>query len=446
MPGKSRIPVFFISFIFCSLFRAGIGYAQHQPYLDKKISISFSGSTLASALNSIAAKSGVKFSYNPELIQSGRRVYMKFSNLPLREVLKQLLNDPGLAYREIGNQIVIYRGDPSQFPLQPNQQIIQNKPQILPSTKKNPDTVFLYQLDTLIINQIDTVFRSITITRFDTLRLIDTVFVPTSSGIPDAVKPSNSNDSALLVKLKFKERNGFFIGFNLDGMTGSAKYSAISGQNQDYYLLSKQTNTGSTGLFSIGILAGYDYKKLGIRSGLGYTVLGDKFSYDYSVVSGGFYRKDTLEEYYTVIDTDTNWIYITDSTWIPKEQQDFKSRSRNSYHYIDIPLSFKFRFFQSRIAEIYALAGGSASFLVANSAMFVTNSENPEVATMNWQDLNPVLWSWHAGIGTVIKIKKDLGLLAEIMYRDQLNNQYKNLKVFKEFDLVSFRLGAVVKL
>jgi len=128
--------VFICSFLFTQV---KIVVAQHGPHLDKKVSFTFTDVPLSAVFRTIGSKTGLKFSYNPEQIKSGRRITMSFTNKPLGEVLKQLVSDPTISIREIGNQIVIFRGDPSQLQLEPNQQRVQGKPQIIQSYKKDPE-------------------------------------------------------------------------------------------------------------------------------------------------------------------------------------------------------------------------------------------------------------------------------------------------------------------
>ena len=65
MPGKTKYPVFLISIIFFFLLQAHVAIAQSQPYLDKKVSFTFSDMSLANVLRAIGNKTGIKFSYNP---------------------------------------------------------------------------------------------------------------------------------------------------------------------------------------------------------------------------------------------------------------------------------------------------------------------------------------------------------------------------------------------
>ena len=176
MPGKVHYPVPFIVFIAFILFQGNVVFAQQTTFLNKKTSFTFTDIPLPDVLRAIGTKTGVKFSYNPELVLAERHISAKFSNLPLREVLKQLFPDPSISFREIGNQIVIYRSSAPVVQLEPNQTLITGKPKVI-SPRKNPDTVFVYQLDTLLIQKTDTVFHNVPVTYFDTVRIVDTVFV-----------------------------------------------------------------------------------------------------------------------------------------------------------------------------------------------------------------------------------------------------------------------------
>ena len=445
MPCSTRYSVFFLCILSLILAQVKPAAAQQKSFLDKKVTFTFTSITLENALRTIGTKNDIKFSYNPELIKPGRRITMKFSNMPLRDVLKQLLNDPSLSFHEIGNQIVIYRGDPTLLPLEPDQELIVGKPQIVPS-KKTPDTVYYYRLDTLIINRIDTVFRSISITRFDTIRITDTVFVEKNKPAQKAGKDVKPNFEKNSVKhKKFLENNGFYTAMYFEMLAGSASFKSTTADAENYPELMKKANSGNLAKFSAGLIAGYDYNRLGIRTGVGFTRLGEKFEYAYNIETGGFFKNDTVETYYTITGTDTSFFYITKPVWIPKDSKSYKYQNPNTYKYIDIPLLLKFRFWQNESAEIYALGGMNTSILVAVDALRVDVENDENVLWSSKTDLNPVMFSWQAGIGSAIKFTERSGLIAEAVYRKQVNSQYKDLPVDKRYSLIGLKVAAYLK-
>jgi hypothetical protein len=445
MPCCTRYSVFFLCTLFLFLVRVSPVFAQHQPFLDKKVSFTFTSSTLENALRTIGTKNDIKFSYNPELIKPGRRVTMKFSAVPLRDVLKQLLNDPSLSFREIGNQIVIYRSDPTLLPLEPDQELLVGKPQIVPS-KKTPDTVYYYRLDTLIINRIDTVFRSISITRFDTIRITDTVFVEKNKPAQKAGKDVKPNFEKNSVKhKKFLENNGFYTGLYFEMMAGSASFKSTTSGDDDYLELTKKANSGNLSKFSTGLIAGYDYHRVGICTGVGFTRLGEKFEYAFDVETGGYYQTYIQDTFYVVNGNVTTPVYVYDSAWIPKDSKSYKYQNPNTYKYIDIPLLLKFRFWQNESAEIYALGGVNTSFLVSVDALHIDVDNDQNVLWTSKTDLNPILFSWQAGIGSAIKFTTRSGLVAEAVYRKQVNSQYKDWPVDKRYGLIGLKIAAYLK-
>ncbi len=447
MSGTSRNPVFVFVFVisFCLLQQPASAQSQ-QPFLDKKVSFTFSNMSMATVLQSLGNKTGVRFSYNPDLIQPGRNVNMRFNNLPLHEVLTQLFADPTIAFREIGNQVVIYRGDPEVITLAPNQKLIPGKPQLVIPQGKKPDTVYSYRIDTLIINRTDTIFRSVSITHFDTIRITDTVFVEKNmqSPKPNITKVDDADEKAVK-HLKYLEYNGFYTGLYFEMLPGSATVTSTQSSAGEYADLMKQSKTGELNKFSAGIIAGYDYHKFGVRSGFGFMSLGEKFEYAYTIASGGFFRTDTVETYYTLNGVDTAWFYVTDSSWIEKDAKNYSYRNDNLYRYIDVPLSLKFRVWQNSKAEIYAMGGVNAAFLVSVDAIHIDPADKNNVILTSQNDLNPVLFSWHAGMGTAIKFSGRSGVIAEATYRKQTNSLYSDLPIEKRYGLLGFKLAAYVK-
>ena len=447
MPGKTKYPVFLLSFIFFILLQGYTAIAQSQPYLDKKVSFTFSDMALVNVLRSIGNKTGVKFSYNPDVIQPGKRINMRFNNTPLRDVLKQLLNDPTISYREIGNQIVIYRGDPSQFPLEPNQQLIQSKPVIVIPAKKIPDTIYVYQLDTLVINRTDTIFRSISIIRYDTVRIVDTVYIEKNKTTQSAGKSNKANfNENSVTHRKYLESNGLYTGLYFEMLPGDVTYKSTSTGSADYASAMQNSVTGQSFKYLIGVLAGYDYYLFGIKAGVGYSRLGEKFAHSFSVGSGGFFETDTVEKYYTLSGADTSWFYITDSTWIPKDSKNYSYSKANSYHYIDVPVSVKLRFLRKKMYELYALGGVNANFLVAVDALQINPDDITGVSNVSENDLKKVLLSWHTGIGTSVKINPRTGLFAEACYRSQTGSLYKDdFPVDKRYGNFSIKVAGYIK-
>lgn len=441
MPIRNRVFVI-LSFIFILLLSSASSAFAQQPLLQKKISGSFTDVALVNALRKIASQNNLKFSYNPELIKPSRRVSIRYSNQSIGDVLKLILNDPTLSFREIGNQIVIYRvGDPPSK-VEVTQLVSPDK--IVPNTRKSPDTVFVYRLDTLILNRIDTVFRSISITRFDTIRIFDTVYrekIKTQKVTPTKKNPFGNNS---MRHKKYLQNNGFYAGLYLSWLPGNI--SLNSTENAEYLALSKAAISPHLSSYEAGFVLGYDYYKVGLRSGIGLIRLSEQFNYSYLDESGAFYKKDTVEKYYLEpIGLDTTWIYICDSTWIPKETTEYNYKNLNSYHYLSLPLSIKFRFVQKDMFDLYALAGLNAQFLLRSKALYMLPNERYRADWVSNTQLQPIILSYHAGLGASFKLGNSAGFFTEAIYRSQITNQMQNVPLEKRFNLIDIKVGTYVK-
>lgn len=101
----SRTCIFISIFLFQSCLTA---YGQVSP-LDKPVTFARQHTTLYEALNLISGKTGCLFIYDSRVVESDRRVKLEADNIPLRQLLDKLLNNPNLGYKVIGEHILIYR-------------------------------------------------------------------------------------------------------------------------------------------------------------------------------------------------------------------------------------------------------------------------------------------------------------------------------------------------
>lgn len=397
---------------------------------------------LSEVLRKIEAQTKVKFSYNPALIQPGRRITMRFNKQPLGDVLKQLLGDPDISVHEIGDQVVLYHGNlpEGSEEIKPG---LSGKIIPLNEKKKNPDTVYVTHTDTIAIHKTDTVVRTINTIRIDTLKVHDTIFMYRTQKAGKRLKNFFSDNS--VKRQKFMENNGPYAGLYLEPTSGIIKYTASSSEDTHYESIMSKANTVGPGKYSAGILIGYDYYRIGVRSGLGITKLGERFAYSYIKEIGGFFKTDTVERYYNLNGVDTTWYYVTDSSWVNKETQKFDYKNPNSYKYLDIPLSVKFRVWQNETTEIYALGGMNASLLLSSSALLIDKANEQYALWTETSQLSPAIFSWHAGIGGAYKIGSMIGVMCEATYRKQLTNQYKDLPLKKIYGLFALKFGAYIK-
>jgi hypothetical protein len=80
-----------------------------EALLEKKITISKQNTTLYEALNLISQKADCYFIYDSQTVESDKRVKLVAQNQPLKQVLDNILENPELTFKVIGQHILIYK-------------------------------------------------------------------------------------------------------------------------------------------------------------------------------------------------------------------------------------------------------------------------------------------------------------------------------------------------
>ncbi|KIO78678.1 TonB-dependent receptor [Pedobacter lusitanus] len=102
---KKKIAI--ILLFFCSLWFPFLTLAQQRSPLNKLISVQATHITISEALDAIAAKAAVSFSYSSTQLNVQRKVSFNFSDKPVKEILASLLGKQLKGLSAAGEQITI---------------------------------------------------------------------------------------------------------------------------------------------------------------------------------------------------------------------------------------------------------------------------------------------------------------------------------------------------
>lgn len=442
---------YYVSFVLLILFLSMAGYSSAQPFLlSKKVSLQIKDQSLQSAIDILSKQTGARFSYDPDMFAANQKISLNITLKPLSEVLQLLFSSPAVQFKEIGNQIVIFKKmDMPAFIAPPEigktsrtddvSRTVEDKP------SQWPDTVYVSRTDTLMVIKTDTltVYKTETIILHDTVVKTDTVYLyktqkPGKSLFPDFEKNSVKNR-------KFKEQNGWYGGVSYEHLFGSPKLKS----EPAFKVLQEKMSASSTSSplnFSFQGFFGYDYYKIGIQSGMSYTRLGENFEYSFTEQVGGYYKTDTVEQYYTVSGIDTSWFYITDSSYVGIDYKKFSYKNPNAYRYIEIPISLKFRIIQGENFNFFVSGGIIGGLLVGQKALIVASSETYPIEWTGNSRLKPLVWSWKAGFGADYSFAGGWSLFAEVNYRNHLGSVYNDYPLEKKFGLFNLKTGIFVRL
>lgn len=387
--------------------------------LSKKISVSFSNNSIEQVLQKISTKEDVKFSYDPSILPKSKRITLKKNNISLGELLEIIFSNTDIKAQEIGSQIVLLKDLSKTQPVDIEKTI---SPEVMKHSpnEKSPDTVLIHKTDTLRYYFYDTITMYEKEIQKDTIITVDTVF------IERLIRDTATKDSSVVKK-------GFFVEISPSFSVYKLSFPKNKSANS-YFGIESLHNLN----FAYGIDAaiGYKYMDFGMKLVGGLQNFSETNNFFTTTTSGGFYKSDTLETYYSIAGTDTTWFYITDSSWIPLETHNKKTNATSNINYFNIKALFSFDFVKRNNFLLYAILGGSVNIPIS----IKYNSENAiEQKTLN--QLNKTLFLAHGGVGATQRISGNWSLFEEIKYTTNINQRFKQITFDERLKMVQFNIG-----
>jgi hypothetical protein len=106
--------------------------AGQEALLEKLLTIPKQNTTLYNALNLISQKADVLFIYDSQVVENNKRVKLEAKNEPLHHVLDDIIGNPDISFKVIGQHILIYKIKRS-----PPQEVVIQAPVTLKDTISN---------------------------------------------------------------------------------------------------------------------------------------------------------------------------------------------------------------------------------------------------------------------------------------------------------------------
>lgn len=397
--------------------------------LNELFSIRAENEPLGEVLDRLSRNTGLTFSYNPDQIKAGKAISINEEKQPLHEILKKLLDPKDFGFRISGNQVVLFRHSTEDTPKPETQdpaQVITPTPAI----ELVRDTIYIQQLKTIS----DTIIVKDTLTRFDT------VFILRKSPDDRVGKDDIFKDRISLEKEITKEWQ-----FSLGPVVGFTQSNTLfSGSKKHTGKISKynEVNTSDQLSYSLGLDFEAAFNQIAITTGVNFTSLIENFEYNYILSTGGYYRKDTIEFYYT--DDPPATIYIVDSTYIPVDLEQYGYDSKVKHNYIDIPLMFKYNFPVERFF-IYARAGVIAGIHAGSSGYYI-EPENMQVGLISELNAKPLVMSYALGAGVVVPVKRKLVFNTGFTFRKSIQDIYNDFPITHKLMAYSIHAGLVFRI
>ncbi|MBK6344599.1 MAG: hypothetical protein IPF68_01475 [Bacteroidales bacterium] len=419
----------FILFLWLGCHMTLYSVAQ-QKNPDNNISISAVNEPISRVLDKLSRNTGITFSYNPDHIEASRLISLNLKDKTLAEALNTILPPEKFGYRFSGKQVVIFRKNPAPDISLPQTPINETPGKAV--GKQVPDTVFI--TNTSI--QKDTIAVRDTITKYDTVYMMRTILRENPITKKDIFSNQTSLPEEQTKTLKFEP------GISLSWFIVHPFYKA-SEQYQEKLEEYRNSNSGGQISGSMNIDLKLNYSRFSFGSGISYAAFRGKLDYRYNNSTGGFFLKDTLDAYYTLIEADTSWYYVIDSSYIPQNTQAYRYKTSLSHRYFEIPAYLQYNHPAGRNL-LYVKAGIIAGFHSGSEGLMIMPDSDGVVETDDVK-FRPVVFSYLLGAGFMIPINGRLTFDGGMTYRQHLSSVFSGFPVEVRIRAFGLRTGLVYK-
>lgn len=404
--------------IACIIFSWGL-FAPMTVYsqsitLRDKVSFSAKKVTVAEALENLSRKVGLTFSYNPDQVLSKRIVNIDFKNRMLLEILDGILGPSQFRFQLTGKQVIIFKNKNSQpFNI----------------TAEDSDYKLNLHADTVFIPISSTVHDTLIVK--DTIKKVDTIKVEI---VKPQVNTSDLQDQSLL-----NDRILFNLGFSVSYMLPKAHYRSDEEfmTKLDEY---KKHYSEMIPSRSYGIEVSATRNKMTLASGVSFTSFAIKLNYDYLISNGGYYRKDTLDPYYTITGTDTTWFYLVDSTYIPIDNIAYNYSVNNHVRHLEIPITLSYNM-EYKGMSLFVKGGLIPGFYIGADGRVINIEEQGTIPARKIEHRRMVL-SYILGAGIRFPLDNKLTLLTSMFYRSHINTIHSGFPINMRYS--AFGINAIL--
>jgi hypothetical protein len=421
MDSKIRFPLLLLCFLVYPI----ITIAQQKE--DQRFNLTVTNESLNEVLDRLSQMAGVNFTFNAADPTFAKKITYQAKEKHFDQLLAELLVLSGHNFRQIGNQLVVFPVEIADEP----QQAVSQAPLV------RYDTIF--QIIEKPVVQTDTLVRYETMVQIDTLIIRDTV-------VKEVFRDSPKRDIKRLPKDIFRfEPNredglalGFFYGRQYSGTSHTADQI-----NETLLNLNKETETPGFRHFSLGTELMYNKNKWTFSAGIQLTGFATRFQYDDIQQTGGYYRTDTISWYYNLVQTDTTWFPVTDSTYLPLEKSEFYYNQLNRLGYLDFQLGVAYNFYADDNISIYLKAAGGLSLLIYKDGVLLRNDNGFPGMPFEEATFSSSLISYMLGTGVKYKAFDWWDVYAELAYRSHLGSFLNDYAIEKRNYGIGLKVGLI---
>jgi hypothetical protein len=412
------------------------GNVISQTVVDRRVDFEVNNESLREVLNRFSTEFGLNLTYNASDPQLDKKISFNAKNKKISTLLLATLYQVGYSYEEVGNHLVILK-----------------EPDETRVSEMAADSLKIRSIDEQPVQsqEVKLIAVEVPVTVYDTVTMYDTIIRTETQLIRDTV-----------VIEKVVERNGVRSGpfsgarkglvYEADRKKGWALDLYYAQILSGYQTLStgdltpelekvKNSEAISFRNLSLGMAVQYNIQNFSLSLGANLTSFNHRFTYTEVTSSGGYNDVDTLDIFYTILQGDTSWIYVTDTTYIPLDETEENYEIRNRTGLIEFNLSAAYTFTISEYISLFAKAGFDAGIPVWLSGRSILDEPGYPTAPLDNNTVSNVFYGYRAGLGVKIQLSSWFDLYVDTYYKRFINNTRINYPLDRRLHGLGIRVG-----
>lgn len=405
---------------------------SQQP-ANKRFSFDAKGQSLSLVLDRLAEMAPVNFTYNSADPSFSKKITYRASNKTFDQILSDILKISGHSSKQIGNQLVVYRIDtpPSEAAVPENKAVVQPPAQRI-------DTVLSIVEKPVVLN--DTLVLTDTIVKTDTLHIRDTVYL--EKEVIRYRRPGFKVMSKNFFKSEPNRNDGLSLAFSYGQYYGGSSCTADP-EYSELLALTKETESMSFRNFSLGGDLNYTRSMWTFSVGMQLTGFSNRFKYNYIQSTGGYYQTDTISWYYNIIDEDTTWIAVTDSSYLPLDKEEVSYNQLNRLGFLDLQAGLAYSYYANESFRLYLKAAFSYSFLIYSDGILLQDKPGFPGIDYSEVDFAQGLFSYQFGTGISYIAGNSFDIFAEAAYKSYSSKLINDYPIDKRYFGIGLKIGLI---
>ncbi len=375
--------------------------------------------SVRSILSRISAEYDLNITFNASNTDFDQTITYQAADVSPKTILEQVLAMVSYEFTPIGNQLAVHRSERLEA--------------IDPAGTSNMDVGVHFP---------DTILRivEVPVVVYDTVVIhqTKTEIVYRSQPYATVVRPLVINRPAHGPLRIRNER--FAVSFSYAQLLAGYRATETIPQGDDLQNVSDADGSSFRNFMFNGGLH-YRLGAITLSSSLSLSGYSLPFNYKEMFSTGGYHLVDTLDSFYTIVNGQEEWFYVTDSTYVPLETRELLYDRTNNLGMLDVRLGIAYDLFMSTHSSFFILAGVQAGIPMWQRGNTISNENGYPAVPLDRNELNNVVYGFHVGPGVRTKLNDRLDFVFSTIYQRYLSELQASHPLNRQFRGLALQMG-----